>query len=89
MVDQMNTGAISQMLNHVQLHIHWMQLHVLNTWICMYTYATATVTNFDQDRYVMKLFNLEIDCTVFKLGVFLTKFEHNVLLFLSAQPDYV
>ena len=37
----------------------------------------------------MKLFNLEMDSTVFKLGVFLTKFGHKLLVSLSAQPDYV
>ena len=31
-VDQKKTVAISQMFNHVQLHIHWM--HLLNTRIC-------------------------------------------------------
>ena len=36
----------------------------------------------DQDRRVMKLFNLEIDYTVLKLGVFLTKFGHKLLLYL-------
>ena len=89
MVDQVNTEAISQKFNHVQLHIHWMNLHVLNTWICKYTYVIATVIYCDQDRCVMKLFNLEMDCTVFKSGVFLTKFGHNLLLYVSAQPDYV
>ena len=29
--------AISQMFNHVQLHVHWM--HLLNTRICRYIYA--------------------------------------------------
>ena len=37
----------------------------------------------------MKLFNLEVDSTVFKSGVFLTKFGLKLLLSLSAQPDYV
>ena len=37
----------------------------------------------------MKLFNLKIDSTVFKSGVFLTKFGHKLLLYLFAQPDYV
>ena len=37
----------------------------------------------------MKLFNLEIDSTVFKSGVYLIKFGHKFLLVLSAQPDYV
>ena len=37
----------------------------------------------------MKLFNLEMDSTVFKLGVFLTKFGHTLFLSLSAQPDYM
>ena len=37
----------------------------------------------------MKLFNLEIDSTVFNSGVFLTKFGHKFLIFLSAQYDYM
>ena len=37
--DQKKTVAISQMFNHVQLHIHWMNL--LNTRI--YRYITPTV----------------------------------------------
>ena len=37
----------------------------------------------------MKLFNLELDSTVLKSGVFLTKFGHELLLSLSALPDYV
>ena len=37
----------------------------------------------------MKLFNLEMDSTVFKSGVFLTKFGHKLLLSSSAQPDCV
>ena len=39
----MKTVAISQMFNHVQLHVHWM--HLLNTRICRYTciYLTPTV----------------------------------------------
>ena len=32
---------------------------------------------------------LKVDSTVFKSGVFLTKFGHKLLLSLSAQPDYV
>ena len=32
--DQKKTVAISQMFNHVQLHVHWM--HLLNTRICRY-----------------------------------------------------
>ena len=31
--DQKKTVAISQMFNHVQLHVHWM--HLLNTRICV------------------------------------------------------
>ena len=46
----------------------------------VYTYVTPTVIYCDQDRYVMKLFNLEMDSTVFKSGVFLTKFGHIVVL---------
>ena len=63
-VDQKKTVTISQMFNHVQLYVHWR--HLLNTWICRYTYVTTTVIYFDQDRCVMKLFNLEMDSTVFK-----------------------
>ena len=37
----------------------------------------------------MKLFNFEMDSTVFKAGVFLTIFGHKILLSLSAEPDYV
>ena len=37
----------------------------------------------------MMLFNLEMDSTVFKSGVFLTKFGHKLLLSLSAQFDNV
>ena len=42
--DQKKTVAISQMFNHVQLHVHWM--HLLNTRICRYTciYITPTCT---------------------------------------------
>ena len=36
----------------------------------------------------MKILNLEMDSTVFKSGVFLTKFGQKLLLSLSAQPDY-
>ena len=75
------------MFNHVQLNVCWM--HLLNTRICRCTYVTPTVMYCDQDRYVMKLFNIEMDSTVFKSGVFLTKFGHKLLLSLSAQPDYV
>ena len=41
--DQKKTVAISQMFNHVQLHLHWM--HLFNTRICRYTciYITPTV----------------------------------------------
>ena len=40
---QKKTVAISQMFNHVQLHVHWM--HLLNTRIYRYTciYITPTV----------------------------------------------
>ena len=47
-VDQKKTVAFFQMFNHVQLNVHWM--HLLNTKICRYTYATPTVIYFDQDR---------------------------------------
>ena len=50
------------MFNHVQLNAHWM--HLLNTRIRRYTYVTPTVIYYDQDRYVMKLFNLDMDSTV-------------------------
>ena len=39
-VDQKKTVTISQMFNHVQLHVHWM--HLLNNRICMYTYSINT-----------------------------------------------
>ena len=41
--DQKKTVAISQMFNHVQLHVHWM--HLLNTRICRYPcmYITPTL----------------------------------------------
>ena len=38
--DQKKTEAISQMFNHVQLHVHW--VHLLNTRICRYTYSINT-----------------------------------------------
>ena len=69
------------------LNVHWM--HLLNTRICRYTYVTPTVIYNDHDKYVMKLLNLEMDSTVFKSGVFLTKCGHKLPLSLSAQPDYV
>ena len=75
------------MFNHVQLYVLWM--HLSNTRICRYTYITPTVIYCDQDRCVMKLFNVEMDSTVFKPGVFLTKFVHKLFLPLSAQPDYI
>ena len=37
----------------------------------------------------MELFNLKVDSTVFKPGVFLTKYGHKLILSLSIQPDYV
>ena len=40
--DQKKTVAISQMFNHVQLHVHWM--HLLNTRICRYTCINITPT---------------------------------------------
>ena len=75
------------MFNPVPLHIHWM--HLLNTRICRYTYEMPTVIFCDQDRYVTKLFILEMDSTIFKVRCILTKFGHKLLLSLSAQPDYV
>ena len=86
-VDQKKTVTASQMFSHVQLHVHWM--HSLHTMICSYTCLTPTVIHCDQDRYIMRLFNLVMDTTVFKSGVFLTKFGHKLLLSSSAQPDYV
>ena len=64
-------------------------MYSLNTRICRYTYVTPTVIYCDQDMYVMKVFNLGLDSPAFKLGVFLTKFGHKVLLSLSAQADYM
>ena len=64
MVDQTKTVALSQMFNHVPLHIHWM--HLLNTRIYRYTYLIPTAIFCNEDRYVMKLFNLDMDSTVFK-----------------------
>ena len=78
-VDQKKKVAIFQRFNPVQLNINWM--HLSNTRICRYTFVTPTVIYCDQDRYVMKLFNLEMDCTVFKSGLFLTKFGNKLLLF--------
>ena len=75
-VDQKKTITISQMFNHVQLNVHW--IHLLNTRICRYTNETPTVIYCDQDRYVMKLFNLEMASTVFKSGIFLTKFGNKI-----------
>ena len=40
--DQNKTVAISQMFNHVQLHVHWM--HLLNSRICRYTCISITPT---------------------------------------------
>ena len=74
-------------MNHVQLYVYWM--HSLKTRICRYTYITRTVIYCDQGRCVMKPLNLEMDSTVFRSGVFLTKFGHKLLVSLSAQPDYV
>ena len=45
--------AISQIFNHVQLHVHWM--HLLNTSICRYTCITHTIQILrycDHDRCV-------------------------------------
>ena len=39
-VDQKKTVPISQIFNHVQLHVHWM--HLLNNRICRYTYSINT-----------------------------------------------
>ena len=66
-VDQKKTVTISQMLNHVQLYAHWM--HLLNTRMYRYTYVTPTVIYCD--RYVIMLFNLEMDSTAeLLLGIF-------------------
>ena len=43
----------------------------------------------DKTGKSMKLFNLEMDTTEIKSGVFLTKFGYKLLLSLSAQPDCV
>ena len=75
------------MFNHIQSYVLWM--HLLNTRICRYTFKTPTVIYCDQDMCVMKLFNLEMDCTMFRSGAFLTKFGHKLFLSLSVQPDYV
>ena len=40
--DQKKTVAISQMCNHVQLHVH--RMHLLNTRICRYTFIYITPT---------------------------------------------
>ena len=85
-VDQKKTVAISQLFNHVQLNVR--RIDSLNTVIYRYAYLSPTVIYCDQDRYVMKLFNLEMDSTVCKSGVFLTKFGHKLHISLSAQPDY-
>ena len=42
-------------------------MHLLNIRICKYTYVTPTVIFCDQDRYVMKLLNLEMDPTVLRV----------------------
>ena len=39
-VDRKKTVAISQMLNHVQLHVH--SMHLLNNRICRYITVTKT-----------------------------------------------
>ena len=83
-VDQKKTVTICQMYNDI-----YTRCKLLNTRICRYTYITLTVIYCDQDRYVMKLFNLKMDSTVFKSDVFLTKFGHKLVLSLSAQPNYV
>ena len=64
-------------------------MHLLNTRICRYTNIAPTVIYCDKDRCVLKLFNLEMDSSVFKSGVFVIKFGHKLLLSLFAQPDYV
>ena len=64
-LNQEKTIAISQIFNHIPLHIHCM--HSLNTRIFRYIYVTPAVIFCDQDRYVMKLFNPEMDSTVFKV----------------------
>ena len=71
-VDQKIRETVSQsptMYNYV----YWM--HLLNTRICRYTHLTLRVIYCDQDKRVMKLFNLEMDNTMFKSGVcLLSKF---------------
>ena len=75
------------MFNNVQLYVYWMYL--LNTRICRYTYATPTVFTVTKTGKHMKLFNLEMDSTVFKSGVFQKKNLDTNCSFLSAQRDYV
>ena len=53
-------------------------MHLLNTRTCRYSYITPAVIYCDQDRCVMNLFNLEMDSAVFKSGIFLTIFRHNI-----------
>ena len=86
-VDQKKTIVISQMFNHVQLSIHWM--HLLNTRICRYTYLTPTVIYCDQDRYVMNLLNLRSGPYRVQVRCISNKIGYKLLLFLSAQPDYM
>ena len=81
----MKTVAISHMYNHLRLYVHWM--HLLNTMICRYTYITHTVIYCDQDRCVMKLFNLEMDSTVFKSSVFLNYILSNNANFLDSRAQ--
>ena len=59
--NQKKTVTISQMFNHVQLHVHWM--HLLSTRICRYTcvyntYSTNT-TLLTPRQVCKKLTNLE------------------------------
>ena len=83
--DQKKTVAISQMFNHVQLHVHWM--HLLNNRICKYTYITPTVQillTVAKTGVQLKLFNLENGLYCVQSGVFLTKFGHKLPLSISA-----
>ena len=78
--DQKKTVTISQMINHVQLYVHWM--HLLNSRICRYTYITPTVIYCDQDRCVMKLVNLESRLYCFQVRCFSHKIWTQIIHFV-------
>ena len=75
------------MFNHVPSHIHWM--HLLNSRICRYTHVIPTVISCDQDRYVMKLFILEMDYTVFKVRCISNKIWTQITPFFICSPGRV